>query len=1110
MSNNHQILKLFTRKLANCRYKVPVNSVIQYMDKGQFGYNTVEGEDTVVTNDSVFASSIASVITHIRAIFKDPHIFLKKEEAIQNIAVASHINNETLRMNYKDSKLWKTKALDTSPEFVHTFVYEDDYAIYENRFITYLMDEILEILGKKINEIKTSIETLNWKITNRTDVLGLPEEMYLDYADTAEDGVPVILPTTDNRVGVLSALIKNKKNLLLLMQTPVYKACKKAGEFNILSLKVTNILMHDKHYNYCYDFYLNYLKREAEFTSDENMFKNFTAINMMCALNKMGYVCEKADAEVLVSNSTMVKFKELAFIKEPFRIVMAMGEKDDFTVTIDNLVSGSTIKHFIKVIHSSCEAVQTGASVMEIFDEYKKDGNLDESNAWLVTDVEMQGEGVVAIQPINSNVIDSFVKLLRKFTLLAEGALSVYTSICPVCGSNLVSPDEKDYSCVDCGSVYHLFYYAMRDLIWVKRLPNVAEEIVEEPVVEEPTEEIVEETTEVVEEVAKIEEIEVTEVVEETTAFADSDAFASHLKRHFFAKISQLEVEKKEYYNELKNYILQYKKVSARASWSYETFSSHRVPKVRLAVRGKTLVAFFALDPKEYENTKYYPKDMGDTKKFAETPMMVKVQSDRGLKFAKELVDIVLADLQKNENYETVDYTIPYKSDKQLFEEGLIKIVGDVDLSDYVRVEPEKAVEEPVVEEVAEETTEEIVETVEEPVVEEVVDEVAEEVATTEAMPVVDEKETRLKRHFLAKISQMEESKKEYYSELKNHVLQYKKVSARASWGYETFSNRRNPKVRFAVRGKTLVMFLALNPKDYEDSKYFPKDMSDTKKFADTPMMVKVKSDRGLKYAKELIDTVLSDLVKNENYEQADYKIIYKSDKELFAEGLIKLTGDASQTDLLSDYVPETVVEEAPVVEETVVETVEEAPVVEETVVETVEEAPVVEEIVETVEEAPVVEEIVETVEEAPVVEEIVETVEEATVVEEVAPAVVEVAETKVVDETVFLSKVAKLKKKRQGFYNDVRDTALACEGVCANVEEDSEAFVKADETKARLVVNGKHVALCLVSSVEDCKKAGCKAVKTDKFDDTTTMVTLKSPRDVKAVKVVLDGLLKD
>ena len=55
-------------------------------------------------------------------------------------------------------------------------------------------------------------------------------------------------------------------------------------------------------------------------------------------------------------------------------------------------------------------------------------------------------------------------------------------------------------------------------------------------------------------------------------------------------------------------------------------------------------------------------------------------------------------------------------------------------------------------------------------------------------------------------------------------------------------------------------MFIALNPSEYIDTKYSPKDMSDVKKYEDTPMLVKIKSLRGVKFAKELIDALCSKL----------------------------------------------------------------------------------------------------------------------------------------------------------------------------------------------------------------------------------------------------------
>ena len=171
------ILKTFTRKLANCRYRVRLDSIINYMNDGKFGYTTEDGVETVITNDLVFADDIATVIAHLKAIFKEPHIFLKKEEIIQNVAVASKMDNETLKMNYKDSKLWRIKDYETALEYAHAIVHEDNLAIYENRFITALIDAIYETLTKKLNELCDTLESLNYKITGE-EIVALP---YFDY-----------------------------------------------------------------------------------------------------------------------------------------------------------------------------------------------------------------------------------------------------------------------------------------------------------------------------------------------------------------------------------------------------------------------------------------------------------------------------------------------------------------------------------------------------------------------------------------------------------------------------------------------------------------------------------------------------------------------------------------------------------------------------------------------------------------------------------------------------------------------------------------------------------------------------------------------------------------
>ena len=55
--------------------------------------------------------------------------------------------------------------------------------------------------------------------------------------------------------------------------------------------------------------------------------------------------------------------------------------------------------------------------------------------------------------------------------------------------------------------------------------------------------------------------------------------------------------------------------------------------------------------------------------------MMIKIKSERGVKFAKELIDVVCKDLQPKKDFAPETYKFPQMSDKKLIENNLAKEV---------------------------------------------------------------------------------------------------------------------------------------------------------------------------------------------------------------------------------------------------------------------------------------------------------------------------------------------------------------------------------------------------------------------------------------------------
>lgn len=147
------------------------------------------------------------------------------------------------------------------------------------------------------------------------------------------------------------------------------------------------------------------------------------------------------------------------------------------------------------------------------------------------------------------------------------------------------------------------------------------------------------------------------------------------ISKSFIGKMHQTDKTIQGYYGELKNYMLSFKRVRSSISWNLDTFFIGRKAVAKIGFRGKTLVMFCALDPDEYANTKYYPKDVSGVKKYEATPMMIKVKSERGVKFAKELIDVMFKGLTPIADFKPQKYNFARRTDKQLLENDLAKYI---------------------------------------------------------------------------------------------------------------------------------------------------------------------------------------------------------------------------------------------------------------------------------------------------------------------------------------------------------------------------------------------------------------------------------------------------
>ncbi len=208
-----------------------------------------------------------------------------------------------------------------------------------------------------------------------------------------------------------------------------------------------------------------------------------------------------------------------------------------------------------------------------------------------------------------------------------------------------------------------------------------------------------------------------------------------------------------------------------------------------------------------------------------------------------------------------------------------------------------EAVEEPVVEEPA----------VEEPVAEEqvaapaviapvIVSTDADDEEDAVATVIVSDDGTqqivymRYRKSYMARLIQSDDELKECYEFVKNELLSYKKVKSRVSWNNESFNAGRIKCAKLAIRGKVLWLYLNLDPAEYKESKYFFTDFSEKSKYNDVPLGMKLRSDRSMKHAGELIADMMQKLgLERFDREKEKYELPYEENEALVERDLIKV-----------------------------------------------------------------------------------------------------------------------------------------------------------------------------------------------------------------------------
>ena len=112
---------------------------------------------------------------------------------------------------------------------------------------------------------------------------------------------------------------------------------------------------------------------------------------------------------------------------------------------------------------------------------------------------------------------------------------------------------------------------------------------------------------------------------------------------------------------------------------------------------------------------------------------------------------------------------------------------------------------------------------------------------------------------FIERLMEMDESVIEWHAQLQEHLTSYRKVKSRYSARCDSYRMGRDLLAKMAIGGKTLKLYLAVDPEDaaLEDGKYHQRDLSETSAYQEVPFMLPIRSSLAVRKACRVIDYMM-------------------------------------------------------------------------------------------------------------------------------------------------------------------------------------------------------------------------------------------------------------
>ena len=393
-------------------------------------------------NDLKFLDELSFILSVIASIVARPTINTTVEDVVLRQDQAPSIQPEQYQKIFKDVKLWKRKKGSMLPEYVHYSQSIDKIETYENCFVAMLIKKIEAELSEYF-------------------------DFYVMQLKTFDRNAQTLL-TADEAYEALLKVEKLQKRIKYIKNSYFYKRVSKV-KFKLENIKLTNILLHNRLYNYCYKFYLK-LQAHSEGAKLSNEFNLYYFFLLLKVLNKNNYTLqleEELDIFNLQKNENF-KLPQLTFTRDDFVLTLKKDKNGLIVDIISNQLKKSRnfVSHNFITFDANHTFSDTKSLVRTDYFDNKKFLNIDS--------ISIRGRSFVnndnSLEIVEENPapeIDLLGRWLTEKTTTAFASKTIYERFCPICKSRDIYYEKNNHNCMSCKSKY-TFYKddENRECVW--------------------------------------------------------------------------------------------------------------------------------------------------------------------------------------------------------------------------------------------------------------------------------------------------------------------------------------------------------------------------------------------------------------------------------------------------------------------------------------------------------------------------------------------------------------------------------------------------------------------------------------------------------------------